>query len=208
MDITKKAGNTNAKYVELIYSVPELSAIIAQENSRRVQSLMSLKRKKLYIKEILRLILDFLPDIHYCSNTIKKYIRNYINNKKVKKWGRGIFIDTHNYEEIYCYMPSQDCKLWRTKEINQNKYVEYCSVCEKKFTMGPYSMSSLISFGGDDNDWEEFELVQAYCIKCHADELNYLKSTEYKLMNSPFTMSEWIWPSKKLTNPLYIYLGL
>jgi hypothetical protein len=208
MNIKKKAGDTTAKYAEPIYSVPELSAIIVAQNLKKLQALMILRKKKLYIQEILKLILDFLPDIHYCSNTIKKHIRNYINNKKVKKWGRGIFIDTHNYEDIYCYMPAQDCRIWRTKEINQNKYVEYCSVCEKKFTMGPYSLSSMVSFGGHDNGWEEFELVQSYCIKCHTDESSFLKSTEYKLMNSPFTVSEWIWPSKKLTNPLYIYLGL
>ena len=208
MNMKKKDGGTNAKYAELICSVPELSAIIVAQNLKRLQALLSLKSKNLYIQEILRLILAFLPDIHHCSNTIKKYIRNYINKKKVKKWGRGIFIDSHNYEDIYCYMPAQDCRLWRTTEIDQNKYVEHCCVCEKKFTMGPYSLSSILSLGGHNDGWEEFEFIQAYCIKCHTDESNFLKSSEYKLMNYPFSVSEWIWPAKKLTNPLYIYLGL
>ena len=206
--MNKKDGDIPVNNAEHTYLVPGLSVIIAKKNCQNINIIASLKKKKLYIQEILKLILDFLPNIQYCSNTIKKYIRNYIVNKKVEKWGRGIFIDSHNYEDVYCYMPSQDCRLWRTKEIDQNKYVENCCVCGIKFTMGPFSLSSIISFGGHDNGWEEFELIQSYCIRCHVDESNYLNTTEYKLMNYPFIVSEWTWPSKKLRNPLYIYLGL
>lgn len=200
-----KDGCIIAKYAQPICLAKEPYVTIVR---KKYEFIRAMKIKKLYIQEILKLILGFLPDIHYYVNLIKNSIRNYIIKKKVKKWGRGIFIDTHNYEDAYCYMPSQDCRLWRTKEIDQNKYVEYCCSCEMKFTMGPYSLSSMISFGGHDNGWDEFELVQAYCIKCHVDEANFLKSSEYKLMNSPFNITKWIWPAKKLTNPLHIYLGL
>ena len=205
MNNTKKDGSIIAKSAVPICSVKDLYAKNVQN---KYAILMTMNVKKLYIREMLKLILDFLPNLCNYANIIKKNIRNYIIKKKVKKWGRGIFIDSHNYEDIYCYMPSQDCRLWRAAEIDQTKYVEHCCVCEKKFTMGPYSLSSIISFGGYDDEWDEYELIQSYCINCYPDEQNFLVSSEYKLINYPFTRTSWIWPSKNLTNPLYVYLKI
>ena len=110
-----KVGDIIAKNVFAGSKVKDLYAKIVSINKKIIL-------KKMKNVDLARHVYSFLPSLDEYCDTIKKYIRSYILYTKIKKWGRGIFIDTFVDADWYFYIPAFDCNLWKTYEINQDKY--------------------------------------------------------------------------------------
>ena len=184
-----KDGSILAKNVLLNYLAKEKSARIAYYTL-----IMCLRKENVNAKELSMTIASFLIGPHKASKIISRNIRNFILKKKVKKWGRGVFLNTMVTEEDYCYFPATECYLWKTINISQEKYVSHCSECQYKFKMGPHYIDSLYFSGS--LEYPDFELIEAFCHKCWVSPENYFKSPEYKLNNN--RTKTWSWPTREI----------